>query len=161
MTKIKNTKYTILLPLYKEKDLIPQLFKAMKDINFPIELLQILILIENDDLETFEAVKDLNLPSYFTIIIIPPYGPRTKAKACNYALMYAVGDFLVIYDAEDIPNPDQLLIAIEKFDNATNERLACVQARLTFYNNSQNLLTRFCSIEYAILFNYICDLTKV
>ena len=40
-----------------------------------------------------------------TIVLVPPADPRTKPKACNYGLQFATGDFITIYDAEDLPEP--------------------------------------------------------
>ena len=147
--------YTILLPLYKEANIVSKLVKAMISLTYPKELLQILILLEADDKETIDAIYQKKLPPYFFVLIVPNHGPKTKAKACNYGLRYATGKYLVIYDAEDIPATDQLLLAIQAFEKYDDPKLACLQARLTFYNHSENLLTQFCTLEYLIHFNFI------
>ena len=147
--------YTILLPLYKETNVINNLIKAMLDLIYPKELLQILILLEADDKETINAIFQTKLPSYFSILIVPNSGPKTKAKACNYGLRYAIGKYLVIYDAEDIPQTNQLLLAVQTFKKYNDPKLACLQAKLTFYNHSENLLTKLCTLEYLIHFNFI------
>ena len=77
----------------------------------------------------------------FEVVCVPDHGPRTKPKAANYALQFARGEYLVIYDAEDRPEPDQLLKAVAAF-RAGPRTLACVQARLNFYNADHNWLTR-------------------
>ena len=66
--------------------------------------------------------------------------------------MLARGGFIVIYDAEDKPDPLQLKKAVLAFANH-DASLACVQAKLGFYNTRQNLLTRWFAIEYALWFN--------
>ena len=147
--------YTILLPLYKEANVIDNLLKAMSDLLYPKELLQILILLEVDDKETIDAIAARELPFYFSILIVPDKGPKTKAKACNYGLQYATGKYLVIYDAEDIPESNQLLLAVQMFKRYNDPKLACLQAKLTFYNHSENLLTKLCTLEYLIHFNFI------
>jgi cellulose synthase/poly-beta-1,6-N-acetylglucosamine synthase-like glycosyltransferase len=58
----------------------------------------------------------------------------------------------VIYDAEDRPEPDQLWRAITAFQQS-DDRVACVQSRLSFYNQRQNLLTRFFTLEYTFWFD--------
>jgi cellulose synthase/poly-beta-1,6-N-acetylglucosamine synthase-like glycosyltransferase len=71
---------------------------------------------------------------------VPAFGPRTKPKALNAALPFARGSFLVIYDAEDRPEADQLRCALDAF-LSHGEDLACVQACLTIDNTGDNWLT--------------------
>ncbi|MGH7758203.1 MAG: glycosyltransferase family 2 protein, partial [Candidatus Dormibacteria bacterium] len=78
----------------------------------------------------------------------------TKPKACNYGLTLASGDYAVIYDAEDIPDRDQLKQAVATFEAARPE-LACVQAKLNYYNWNQSWLTRLFTLEYSLWFDLI------
>ena len=146
--------YTILCPLYKEAQIVPQFVKAMSDLSYPTNKLQILLLTEQDDRETRDAIRALNLPSHFQIVTVPDGKPRTKPRACNFGLMQATGQFVVIYDAEDIPEPLQLKKAVLTFANY-GSNLACVQAKLNYYNPEQNLLTRWFTAEYSLWFDLI------
>jgi cellulose synthase/poly-beta-1,6-N-acetylglucosamine synthase-like glycosyltransferase len=146
--------YTILVPVYKEAEVIPQLAAGIGGIDYPKHLLDVRLLTEEDDLETIEAIRMLNLPPHFKLVIVPESQPRTKPKACNYGLLQAEGKYTVIYDAEDEPDPDQLkraVIAFEKADSA----VTCIQAKLNYFNREQNLLTRWFSIEYSLWFDLI------
>jgi glycosyl transferase family 2 len=100
--------YTILCPLYREARIVPQFAHAMTAQDYPVEKLQILFLTEADDAETRNAIRALSLPSHFKIVSVPEGSPRTKPRACNFGLMQAFGQYVVIYDAEDIPEPTQL-----------------------------------------------------
>ncbi|HET7640613.1 MAG TPA: glycosyltransferase family 2 protein, partial [Ktedonobacteraceae bacterium] len=104
--------------------------------------------------ETRNAIRALALPPHFKIVTVPAGTPRTKPRACNYGLMQATGQYTVIYDAEDIPEPTQLKKAVLTFANH-GPRLACVQAKLNFYNPYQNLLTRWFTAEYSLWFDLI------
>lgn len=143
--------YTILCPLYRETEVVEQFASAMAALDYPTDKLQILFLTEADDEETRDAIRAARLPSHFEIITVPDGHPRTKPRACNYGLLYATGDFLVIYDAEDVPDPLQLKKAVLAFVS-NDENLGCVQAKLNFYNSHQNILTRFFTIEYSTWF---------
>jgi len=66
-------------------------------------------------------------------------------------LHLARGEFLVIYDAEDRPEPDQLRKAVAAFREADDDTV-CVQARLRYWNDETNLLTRMFSLEYGYWF---------
>lgn len=144
--------YTILCPLYREAEVVPQFVKAMSALDYPTEKLQILFLTEKDDNSTRQAIQALHLPPHFTIITVPPGEPRTKPRACNFGLLQARGNYVVIYDAEDIPDPLQLKKAVLAFANQGPET-ACVQAKLNFYNAEQNLLTRWFTAEYSLWFD--------
>ncbi len=146
--------YTILCPLYKEARVVPQFVQAMKAMDYPVDKLQVLFLTEEDDKETREAIWALQLPSHFKVVTVPDGKPRTKPRACNFGLLIATGAYVVIYDAEDVPDPLQLKKAILTFANY-GPRLACVQAKLNFYNPQQNLLTRFFTLEYSLWFDLI------
>jgi cellulose synthase/poly-beta-1,6-N-acetylglucosamine synthase-like glycosyltransferase len=112
---MKEPKYTILLPLYKEKEVvIKKLIKSIDSLIYDKNLLQVLILIEEEDISTIAIVSNIKLPDYFDILKIQDIGPKTKARACNYGLRYANGDYLVIYDAEDIPDKDQLIKSVNQ-----------------------------------------------
>jgi cellulose synthase/poly-beta-1,6-N-acetylglucosamine synthase-like glycosyltransferase len=110
--------------------------------DYPGPLLDIKLVVEEDDFETVSAARAmLGGGVSFEIVEVPPGGPRTKPKAANYALAFARGEYLVVYDAEDRPERDQLLKAVATF-RASSRRTACLQARLNFYNANHNWLTR-------------------
>jgi cellulose synthase/poly-beta-1,6-N-acetylglucosamine synthase-like glycosyltransferase len=147
-------RYTILCPLYHETAIVAQFASAMQALEYPAERLQVLFLTEPDDESTRAAIDALNLPSHFETLIVPPGNLRTKPRACNYGLMYATGAYVVVYDAEDIPDPRQLKQAVLTFARS-DHRLACVQAKLNFYNTRQNPLTRLFTLEYSLWFELL------
>lgn len=146
--------YTIFCPLYKEWQVVPQFAVAMQKLDYPHEKLQIMFLLEENDQETIDKVRAAGLPSYFEIIVVPHSKPKTKPKAMNYGLNYATGEYLVIYDAEDQPEHDQLKKAVLAFRKST-DKVACVQAKLNFYNPTQNILTRIFTAEYSLWFDLV------
>ena len=146
--------YTILVPLYKEAASLPHLVSALRALDYPKHLLDIKLIIEEDDIETCEVAKALRPEGMFEILRVPYSEPRTKPKACNYALRFARGDIITIYDAEDRPHPQQLREVVHRFQHGP-ENLVCVQCRLNYYNRPQNWLTRLFSIEYAAWFDFM------
>lgn len=144
--------YTILCPLFREAEVVPQFVEAMQALRYPTDKLQILLLLEEHDKKTIKAIERLCLPSYFETVLIPHGAPQTKPRACNVGLQHAQGKYVVIYDAEDIPETDQLLKTVTAFSDLPPDT-ACLQAKLDFYNPHHNLLTRFFTAEYALLFS--------
>jgi cellulose synthase/poly-beta-1,6-N-acetylglucosamine synthase-like glycosyltransferase len=145
--------YTILLPLYREAGVLPQLITACSEIDYPSSKLDIKLLLEEDDTETLDVVRGADLPPTFEVLVVPAEGPRTKPKACNYGLQFARGEYCVIFDAEDIPAPDQLKKAIAVFRRSA-DGIGCVQAKLNYYNPRQNVITRWFSLEYTSWFDF-------
>ncbi|WP_339048830.1 glycosyltransferase family 2 protein [Candidatus Mesenet endosymbiont of Phosphuga atrata] len=146
--------YTILLPILNENKVIKQLIDNINNIDYPKSKLDIKLIIEEDDKETIWNLKEFNLPENFETIIVPNSFPKTKSKACNYALCFSKGEYVVIYDADDIPDPLQLKKALAEFKQG-DSKLACVQAKLGYYNYDCNLLTKFFSLEYISWFHYL------
>lgn len=158
--------YTILLPVYKEGEIVLRsLVKNIDSIIYPRDKLQVIIAIEQHDEITGTALSQLDLPPCFTVVRVPPGQPQTKGRASNYALKFSLSDYLVIYDAEDKPDPYQLLKAVRCFQKHAASQLhkprhqrkylSCVQARLNFYNKNESIVSSFFALEYAMQFNYI------
>ena len=147
-------RYTILVPLFREAAVIAGLLDALRSLDYPGERLEVLLLLEEDDTETIEACARHPLPAHIHPLIVPRGYPKTKPRACNYGLAAATGEYLVIYDAEDRPQPDQLRKALAAFAAAGPE-VACQQAKLAYYNQYQNILTRFFTLDYANWFDGI------
>jgi len=146
--------YTILVPMYREKEVIPQLISHIDKIDYPKSKLDVRLLLEEDDNESYEVIKSMNLPAYYTTIVVPHSLPKTKPKACNYGLIRARGKYVVIYDAEDRPDPDQLKKVCLTFEKLPEEYI-CVQAKLNYYNSNQNLLTKWFTMEYSMWFELL------
>ena len=146
--------FTVLVPMFREPEVLPILALALRSLNYPRAKLDIKLVLEANDAPTIEAAKALGLEGIFEIIRVPPSHPQTKPKACNYALRYARGDYVVIYDAEDKPEPDQLLRVVAAFDRAP-ANTACIQCRLNYYNARENWLTRMFTLDYALMFDLL------
>lgn len=146
--------YTVLIAIYRESNIIPQLVDAMQRLNWPTSLLDIKLVCEEDDAETRAALDIIDLPPHFEIVLTPALGPRTKPKALTYALAGARGDFLVIYDAEDRPHPDQLKEAYARFQMASPD-VVCLQAPLIVANAHESWISSLFALEYAALFRSI------
>ena len=144
-------RYTILVPAFDEPEVMSQLVNGLGALEYPPEKLEIMILLEADDERTIAAATELRLEPPFHIVLVPPSDPRTKPKACNYGLQFATGEFVTIYDVEDRPDPLQLRRAVATFAKADND-VVCLQARLQYFNQDQNLLTQWFAIEYLAWF---------
>lgn len=146
--------FTILVPAYREANVVAEVVEHVSALDYPLSKLQLLLLLEADDVETIAAAKAARPPDFVRLVVIPPGGPQTKPKACNIGLALADGEFLVIYDAEDRPEPGQLREVVAAFRDASPETV-CVQARLNYFNTTTNILTRMFTLEYSFWFDYM------
>ena len=146
--------YSVLVPVFRETSVLPQLLRGLSRLNYPAEKLEIKIIVEEFDTNLRRALEKFDLPPHIETIVVPHGAPQTKPRALNYALQFCHGSLLTIYDAEDVPEPNQLREVAREFLTA-DERLACLQAQLTAYNPNENWLTRQFTAEYATLFGLI------
>lgn len=144
--------FSVLVPMYKEPETVKQMVASLAAMDYPADRKDVQILLEADDAVTLAAARALDLPQGFRVTEIPESFPRTKPKACNIGLHLARGQYLVIYDAEDLPEKDQLKKAVMAFE-ASPSGVACVQSRLNYYNPRQNVLTRWFTAEYSAWFD--------
>jgi cellulose synthase/poly-beta-1,6-N-acetylglucosamine synthase-like glycosyltransferase len=145
---------TLLIPLLDEPETLPMLIEALGRLDWPRELLDVKLILEAHDARTRAALEECPPPPFCQVLTVPPGGPRTKPRALNFALDFAEGEIVGVYDAEDRPEPDQIRRAVAILRAAPPE-VACVQCRLSYYNPRDTWLTRCFTIEYAMWFDVL------
>jgi glycosyltransferase XagB len=162
LKKIKRCElpvYTVLVPLYREADMLKNVLDSVYALDYPPEKKDIKILLEEGDEETIGEAMRMGLFSSsgryrgIDVVIVPKSDIKTKPRACNFGLHESRGEYLVIYDAEDTPERDQLLKAVAGFERAGGDTV-CLQAMLNFFNDRENILTKWFSVEYMAWFDY-------
>lgn len=141
--------YTVLVPAYQEEEVIGDLVHCLAELDYPTDRLEVLLLVERRDSATQQAIAAAHPPPHMRIVQLPPGSPQTKPRSCNAGLLLARGDLLVIFDAEDRPERNQLRRAAEMFA-AHGDDLACVQATLLQANGATNVFTASNAMEYAL-----------
>ncbi|MEM9062250.1 MAG: glycosyltransferase family 2 protein [Pseudomonadota bacterium] len=147
-------KVSLLIPLYREAGMIATIAAALERLDYPRELMDVKLLCEEDDDATQLAAELADLPPWVQVLAVPAGQPRTKPRAMNAALDFCDGDVIGILDAEDRPDPGQLLAVAEHLRRAPSD-VACVQCQLAYFNATENWITRCFQIEYAIWFDVL------
>lgn len=148
--------YTVLAPMYREKRVVKQFLDNIAKLDYPKDRLQVIVLLEEDDVAVQWEVAIQTLlheDLWIETIVCPPPAKgenKTKPRALNFALNQIAGEFVVVYDAEDEPEVDQLKKAVFVFDRTD---YACLQACLNYRNHGENWLARMFSTEYTIWFD--------
>jgi len=148
-------RYTVVAALYHEAEVVGQLIERLSRIDYPVDRLQGLLVLEAHDHDTIAAALATPRPDWLDVFVIPPGKPQTKPRALNCALAQATGDLLTVYDAEDEPDPLQLREAAARFAADPTGRLACLQAPLRIRRHGgsdSRFLDRQFAAEYASLF---------
>jgi cellulose synthase/poly-beta-1,6-N-acetylglucosamine synthase-like glycosyltransferase len=150
--------YTVLVPAYREPEVIVDLLREIDRIEYPHSRLDVKLLLEEDDEETIRAAAAAVTGPHVEIVRVPYSEPRTKPKALNVGLAMARGrartGMVTVYDAEDRPDPLQLRRAVAAFRRLPRD-IACLQAKLAYHNPDQNIITRWFTVEYSMWFSQL------
>lgn len=133
---------TIQLPIYNEMYVVDRLIQAVCRIDYPRDLLEIQVLDDSTD-ETRE-IAELAARRFAAQGIDIKYIHRAdrrgfKAGALEAGMRVATGEFIAVFDADFIPQPDFLQRTIHYF---TDPQVGMVQARWGHINENYSLLTK-------------------
>jgi cellulose synthase/poly-beta-1,6-N-acetylglucosamine synthase-like glycosyltransferase len=145
---------SIMVALYKEGSIAPRLVRRLSLIEYPRDLLDILLVVEEEDHLTRTALQRVDLPPWMRVVVVPDGPLKTKPRALNFALDLCRGSIIGVYDAEDAPEPSQIRKVVDRFHQRGPE-VVCLQGVLDFYNPKTNWLSRCFTMEYAAWFRII------
>src|SRR5690606_26620653 len=128
---------SVMVPMFREEDIADRLVGRLARLSYPRELTDVLLVVEETDLVTRQALKGVKLPFWMRVVTVPDGPIRTKPRALNYALNFCRGEIIGVWDAEDRPEPDQLHRVARHLPLAPAQ-VACVQGALDFYNPRTN-----------------------
>src|SRR5690606_8617933 len=133
---------TIQLPIFNEKYVVERLLEGVATIDYPRDRLEIQVLDDSTD-ETQEIARkkteELRERGFDAVYIHRTDRTGYKAGALEAATKVAKGEFLMVFDADFVPNSDILMSLIHHF---TNPKVGMVQARWTHLNRDYSLLTQ-------------------
>lgn len=139
---------SLIVALYRESDIAGRLVRRLGRLDYPQDLLDVILAVEADDDITRRALARTNLPPWIRVAVVPKGRVKTKPRALNFALTLARGSIIGVYDAEDAPEPDQIRKVVQRF-HERGPKVACLQGILDFYNPSANWLARCFTLEYG------------
>jgi cellulose synthase/poly-beta-1,6-N-acetylglucosamine synthase-like glycosyltransferase len=133
---------TIQLPVYNEKYVIDRLLNAVSKLDYPKNRLEIQVLDDSTDETTrlIESKIETLCADGLDIKLIHREDRKDfKAGALAYGLQKAKGEFIAIFDADFIPEPDFLIKTLPHF---SNDKVGVVQTRWGHINKDYSLLTQ-------------------
>lgn len=135
-------KVTVQIPLYNERMVAKRIVDSIVKLKYPSDCLQIQIVDDSND-DTCEIIAE-RVRFYQEQGVDIVHVQRSvrqgfKAGALKDAMATATGEFIAIFDADFIPNPDTLFDSIHYFSQAD---IAMVQLRWEHLNRRSSLLTK-------------------
>lgn len=146
---------TIQLPIYNERFVIERLMEAVSKLNYPKDKLEIQVLDDSDDDTSIVAaqwVEKLARDGFNISHIKRENRIGYKAGALQNGLNLASGEYIAIFDADFVPDPNFLLDSLPYFNN---EQIGMVQSRWGHLNPKESWLTR--AQELGLNCHFIID----
>jgi cellulose synthase/poly-beta-1,6-N-acetylglucosamine synthase-like glycosyltransferase len=138
--------FSLILPVKNERSVIERVLKAFLELNYPSDKFEVVIVDDGSTDGTFEFGKDF-ASKHSNIKFYHRGFSRGKACALNFGLANSRGDILAIFDADNVPEKDTLLIAAAHF---RDKSVAALQGRIHSINSNQNMLTQFITYEDSV-----------
>ena len=133
---------TIQLPIYNEKYVVERLLEAVSKFNYPKDKFEVQILDDSTDETTTiikKKIEQLTPLGLDIKIVHRPNRVGFKAGALDHAIKFSTGEFIAIFDADFIPEPDFLLKTLPYF---SADNIGVVQTRWGHINKDYSILTR-------------------
>ena len=143
---------TIVVPAHNEDVVIAQTTRAILDMNYPHDKVELLLFADNCEDTTYqEMLKVKAMPEYATrdITITDRKGTGGKAGVLNDALKMAKGEYICVYDADAMPEKNALYFLVKKVLEDPERHVASVGRNKT-RNANQNFLTRCINQEIVV-----------
>ena len=143
LTKSESIPFiTIQLPVFNELYVMERLLKCINQIEYPREKLELQVLDDSTDESvelTRRLVEDLKIDGLDIVQIRRKNRVGFKAGALKEGLKSAKGEFIAIFDADFLPQPNWLLQTVSQFEN---EEIGVVQTRWSHINRDYSILTQ-------------------
>lgn len=140
---------SIMIPAHNEGIVIEKTLMAMISMNYPDDRYEIIVINDNSSDDTGERIENIKsrVPNQNInhIITDKETGGRGKSNALNIGFKQAKGEYIVVYDADNTPNPLALRYLAYEIDH--HDEFGAVIGMFRTRNKNKNWLTRFINIE--------------
>ena len=138
---------SILIPAHNEQLVIENTLQAMVNLDYPKDKLEVIPINDNSNDDTGFIVDEYakRYPFIRPLHTKPPTGGKGKSGALNQGLKHSTGEVIVVYDADNTPEPEAVYHLVLGLNN--DKKAAAVVGKFRVLNATENLLTRFINIE--------------
>ena len=140
---------SILVPAHNESLVIVRTVRALLNLNYPKDKCEIIVINDNSTDDTDEKLGELQCEFPESKLMVVNTGAEVggtgKSNALNIGFSLASGSVIAIYDADNTPEPNALIILVEHL--MSDEKLGAVIGKFRTRNKNASLLSRFVNIE--------------
>lgn len=147
---------SILIPAHNEEVVIEDTLQAILNLHYPQDRLEVIVINDNSTDDT-GLIANLYAQKYPIIKVVhtkPPFAGKGKSGALNQGLKYSTGEVIVVYDADNTPEPDAvryLALGLQK-----DRKAGAMVGKFRVINAKKNFLTRLINIE-TITFQWLAQ----
>ncbi|GKU26174.1 glycosyltransferase family 2 protein [Clostridium folliculivorans] len=149
---------SIMVPAHNESKVIEKTVKALMNFEYPVDRYEIIIINDNSSDNSAELLKSIQIKNPRNNLIIintdETNGGKGKSNALNIGFQRSIGEYIVIYDADNTPEKTALRYLVETIEQS--EEFGAVIGKFRCRNKNRNLLTRFINIE-TITFQWMAQ----
>jgi cellulose synthase/poly-beta-1,6-N-acetylglucosamine synthase-like glycosyltransferase len=138
--------FSIIIPVKNERPVIGRILESLGCLQYPVDKFEIVVVDDGSVDGTAEICRKF-ASSHGNFKLLQRNVPRGKASALNYGVAHSIGEIVAVFDADNVPAGDALLLAAEHF---RDPEVAAVQGRIHSINSHENMLTRFLAYEDAV-----------
>ncbi|MFK2826438.1 glycosyltransferase [Bacillus sp. B190/17] len=140
-------KVSILIPAHNEEVVIEDTIKSMIRLNYPKDKLEVIVINDNSSDLTGSIIDDYAKQYSFiqAVHTKPPHAGKGKSGALNQGIKHSTGEIIVVYDADNTPEPDAIHYLALGLKN--DEKAGAMVGKFRVVNANKNLLTRLINIE--------------
>ena len=118
----------------------------MHNLDYPVDKLEIAVINDNSQDKTLEILETLQKKyTNLKIINTGKDGGRGKSNALNIGLKQTLGEYIVVYDADNTPEKNSLRYLV--YTILSNDSYGAVVGKFRTRNKVKNLLTKFINLE--------------
>ena len=145
-----NLRFSAIIPAREEAGVIGDTLHTILNINYPVDLSEVIVVCQKDDVETIAAVRRFSLKNNRRVKVrVYNKPPFNKPHALNVGLAKATGDVIAVFDAEDEPHRDIYRI----INTVMNTRgVDVVQSGVQLMNYGSNWFSALNVLEYFFWF---------
>ena len=140
---------SILVPAHNESLVITRTVRALLNFNYPKDRFEVIVINDNSSDDTAEKLEEIQreMPESHLIVISTgkEVGGTGKSNALNIGFSVSKGEVIAVYDADNTPEPDALIILVENL--MTDDKIGAVIGKFRTRNRNASILSRFVNIE--------------
>jgi len=141
---------SIILPVKNEEPVIKRSLQTLSRLVYPKEKYEVVVVEDGSTDKTSEICEEFAKTNPDIIKFIRKAESNGKPSALNFALKYAKGSIIGVFDADSLPIPDVLMRVAKHF----NEGATVVQGSTSAINgNGSGFLTRLQAYERKAWYN--------